>query len=185
MNETELQLEGTKVAIFLASVGTEEIEFTEPKEAVSEAGASVDVVGSEAGEAQTVENDLQESGSYEIERSVSEVSPAEYDAMIVPGGTVGADTLRTDEAIVNLIREHVMAEKPIGAICHGPWTLVEADVVDGRTLTAYPSLQTDVRNAGGEWVDEEVVRDDGLITSRKPDDLEAFCEAIVEEFAAA
>ena len=176
------ELEGVTVAIFLAQEGTEEVEFVEPKAVVTDAGATVDVVGSETGEGQTVNNDLEESDSYEIEKTFDDVSADDYDAMIVPGGTVGADTLRTRDAGVDLLREHVEAGKPAAVICHGPWTLVEADVVDGRTLTSYPSLQTDVRNAGGEWVDEEVAVDGGLVTSRNPDDLEAFCETLLEEF---
>lgn len=186
MSEPDQQpLEGTTVGIFLAQAGSEEIEFTEPREAVTDAGATVDVLGSDTGAGETVNNDLESSDSYEIERTFKEVSADEYDALIVPGGTVGADTLRTNEDAVDLIRTHLSDGKPIGVICHGPWVLVEADVVDGRTLTSYHSLETDIRNAGGEWVDEEVVTDDGLITSRNPDDLEAFCETIVEEFAAA
>ena len=179
----ESQLEDTTVAVFLAPEGTEEIEFTEPKDVVADAGATVDVLGSETGAARTVNDDLEGSESYEVEKTFGEVSADDYDAMIVPGGTVGADTLRADEDAVDLLRTHVQDGKPAGVICHGPWLLVEADVVDGRTLTSYPSLQTDVRNAGGEWVDEEVVVDDGLITSRNPDDLEAFCDALLEEFA--
>ncbi|WP_436343799.1 type 1 glutamine amidotransferase domain-containing protein [Natronorubrum sp. FCH18a] len=182
---SESQLEDVTVAVFLAQEGSEEVEFTEPKDVVTDAGATVDVVGHETGEGRTVNNDLEESESYEIEKSFDEVSADDYDAVIVPGGTVGADTLRTREAGVELLREHVEAGKPTAVICHGPWTLVEADVVDGKTLTSYHSLQTDVRNAGGEWVDEEVVVDDGLITSRNPDDLDAFCETILEEFGAA
>ncbi|QRV14982.1 type 1 glutamine amidotransferase [Haloterrigena salifodinae] len=176
------ELEDVTVAVFLAQEGTEEVEFVEPKDLVTDAGATVDVVGSETGEGQTVNNDLEESESYEIEKSFDEVSADDYDAVIVPGGTVGADTLRTHDEGVDLLRQHVEAGKPTAVICHGPWTLVEADVVDGKQLTSYHSLQTDVRNAGGEWVDEEVVVDDGLITSRNPDDLEAFCETILEEF---
>ncbi|WP_247002337.1 type 1 glutamine amidotransferase domain-containing protein [Halosolutus gelatinilyticus] len=186
MSESDRQpLDGTRVGIFLAPEGTEEVEFTESKRAVSDAGASVDVLGSERDEGQTVNNDLEWSESYEIDRTFDEVSADEYDALIVPGGTVGADTLRTDEDAVALLREHRSEGRPVGVICHGLWTLIEADVVEGRTLTSYPSLQTDVRNAGGEWVDEEVVVDAGLVTSRNPDDLDAFCDAIVEEFAAA
>ncbi|WP_121744660.1 type 1 glutamine amidotransferase domain-containing protein [Natronorubrum halophilum] len=179
---SQTELEDVTVAVFLAQEGSEEIEFTEPMETVSEAGATVDVIGSETGEARTVNNDLEESESYEIEKTFEEVSADDYDAVIVPGGTVGADTLRTQEEGVELLREHVEAGKPAAVICHGPWTLIEAGVVDGRTLTSYHSLRTDVRNAGGEWVDEEVVVDGGLITSRNPDDLEAFCETILEEF---
>ncbi|WP_084569157.1 type 1 glutamine amidotransferase domain-containing protein [Halostagnicola larsenii] len=178
------QLEGVTVGVLIAENGTEEIEFTESKQAVSDAGATVRVLGTESGEARTVNNDLEWSDSYEVDAVVSEVSASDYDALIVPGGTVGADTLRLDSDVVELLREHDAAGKPLGVICHGPWTLVEADVVDGRTLTSYPSLQTDIENAGGEWVDEEVVTDDGLVTSRNPDDLPAFCDAIVETFAA-
>ncbi|MDF9746966.1 type 1 glutamine amidotransferase domain-containing protein [Natrinema salsiterrestre] len=184
MSEAESRrLEDITVGIFLAPEGTEEIEFTEPKATVAEAGATVDVLGSETGEAATVNDDLEGSESYEVEKTFADVSADDYDALIVPGGTVGADTLRTDEDGVELLRRHLEDGKPAGVICHGPWTLIEADVVDGRTLTSYHSLQTDVRNAGGEWVDEEVVVDGGLVTSRNPDDLEAFCEAILEEFA--
>ena len=183
MSESDQQLDGTTVGVFLAPEGSEEVEFTEPRRAVSDAGATVDVLGSETGEAQTVNNDLEESDTYEVERSFSEASGDDYDALLVPGGTVGADKLRADDDAVELLEEHLADGKPAGVICHGPWTLVEADAVDGRTLTSYPSLQTDVENAGGEWVDEEVVVDDGLVTSRQPDDLDAFCEAVVSEFA--
>lgn len=176
-------LTDTNIAIFIALRGTEQVEFTEPKQAVSNAGATVDVVGSEIGEANTVNNDLDKGETFEIDRSFSEISSDDYDALIIPGGAVGADRLRTDEDAVALVQDHVEADKPLGVICHGPWVLVEADVIDGQTLTSYPSLQTDIRNAGGEWVDEEVVADGHLVTSRNPDDLPAFCEAIVEEFA--
>jgi protease I len=175
-------LSDTTIAVFLASKGTEEIEFTEPKQAVEDAGASVDVVGSETGEVQTVNNDIDPGDTFEVDRTFSEVSATDYDGLVVPGGAVGADQLRANDDAVSLIDEFVAAEKPMGVICHGPWTLVEADVVVGRTLTSYPSLQTDIRNAGGEWVDKEVVVDEGIVTSRKPDDLSAFCDKIVEEF---
>ncbi|SFT01077.1 type 1 glutamine amidotransferase domain-containing protein [Halostagnicola kamekurae] len=184
MSDTQQSLEGTSVGILIAERGTEEIEFTEPKRAVSDAGATVSVLGTDTGEARTVNNDLEASDSYAVDETVSEASASEYDALIVPGGAVGADILRSNADVVELLREHEAAGKPIGVICHGPWTLVEADVVDGRTVTSYPSLRTDIENAGGEWVDEEVVIDDGLITSRDPDDLPAFCDAIVEEFEA-
>ncbi|WP_226010898.1 type 1 glutamine amidotransferase domain-containing protein [Halomicrobium salinisoli] len=180
----QTDLDGTTVGIYLAPEGTEEVEFVEPRDAVSEAGADVAVLGIEPGEGQTVNNDLEESESYAVDETFAEASADDFDALIVPGGTVGADKLRADEDAVELLRQHVENGKPAGVICHGPWTLIEADVVESRTLTSYPSLQTDVRNAGGEWVDEEVVTDDGLVTSRTPDDLEAFCDAIVSEFAA-
>ncbi|EMA43025.1 intracellular protease, PfpI family protein [Halococcus morrhuae DSM 1307] len=175
-------LTDTNVAVFLAQRGTEEVEFTEPKGAVEDAGASTDVVGAETGEVQTVNNDLDPGDTFEVEKTFSEVSPDDYDALVVPGGSVGADQLRADGDAVDFVRELIEAEKPAGVICHGPWTLVEADVVEGRTLTSFPSLQTDIRNAGGEWVNKEVVVDEGLVTSRKPDDLDAFCNKIIEEF---
>jgi protease I len=177
------ELQGRKVAILLAPVGSEQVEFTEPKKAVEDAGAEVDVVGIQTGEAQTMNSDVNMGETFTVEKTFSDVSVKDYDALIVPGGTVGADNLRANQEAVQFVHGFFEQEKPVGVICHGPWTLVEADVVRGRTLTSYPSLQTDIRNAGGEWVDEEVVTDQGLVTSRNPDDLPAFCSKLVEEIA--
>ena len=174
-------LEDENVAVFIAPMGTEEVEFTDPKEAVEDAGASVDVVGAETGDVETVNGDINPGGLYEVERTFSEVSVEDYDGLVVPGGCVGADQLRADDDAVGFVHDFFETEKPLCVICHGPWTLVEADVVDGRTLTSFHSLETDIRNAGGEWVDEEVVVDEGLVTSRNPDDLDAFCDKVVEE----
>ena len=177
------ELQGRKVAILIAPVGTEQVEFVQPRQAVQDAGATVDVVGLQTGEAQTMNSDVNPGEIFGVEKTVSDVSADDYDALIVPGGTVGADNLRGNTEAVGFVRAFFEQSKPVGVICHGPWTLVEADVIRGRTLTSYPTLQTDIRNAGGEWVDQEVVTDKGLVTSRNPDDLPAFCSKIVEEFA--
>ncbi|WP_273842574.1 type 1 glutamine amidotransferase domain-containing protein [Rubrobacter calidifluminis] len=177
------ELRGKKVAILLAPKGTEQVEFTEPKRALEEAGASVDVVGVETGDVQTMNHDTEPGDTFTVEKAFSEVSAEDYDGLVVPGGCVGADQLRANEEAVGFVRSFFEQGKPVGVICHGPWTLVEADVVRGRRLTSYWSIKTDIRNAGGEWVDEEVVTDGGLVTSRHPGDLEAFCSKVIEEFA--
>lgn len=176
------ELSGVTVGLFIAPAGTEQIEFTQPREALEEAGAQVTVLSSENGKAQAVNNDLEEGEAFEVDRTFNEAAGGSFDALVVPGGTVGADRLRLQEEGVDLLREHVQGGRPAGAICHGPWLLVEAGLAEGRTLTSFPSLQTDIENAGGRWVDKEVVYDDGVITSRNQDDLDAFCEALVETF---
>jgi protease I len=177
------ELQGKKIAILLAPVGTEQVEFEESKKAVESEGATVDVVGLQTGDAQTMNSDVNPGDTFTVEKTFSEVFADEYDGLIVPGGTVGADKLRGSDEAVSFVHSFFDQAKPVGVICHGPWMLVEADVVKGRTLTSYPTLRTDIRNAGGHWVDEEVVVDQALVTSRNPDDVPAFCAKIVEEFS--
>jgi protease I len=176
------ELQGKKIAILLAPIGTEQVEFEESKKAVESEGATVDVVGLQTGDAQTMNSDVNPGDTFTVEKTFSEVLADEFDGLVVPGGTVGADKLRGSDEAVSFVHSFFDQAKPVGVICHGPWTLVEADVVKGRTLTSYPTLRTDIRNAGGNWVDEEVVVDQGLVTSRNPDDVPAFCAKIVEEF---
>jgi protease I len=175
-------LNGRRVAI-LAAQGVEQVELVEPRKAVTDAGATAELVSLEPGEIQAMNGDITTAGKFTVERVVKDVSVDDFDALVLPGGTVNPDTLRRDENAVRFVRDFVNSGKPVGVICHGPWTLVEADVVRGRTLTSFPSLRTDIRNAGGTVVDEEVVNDNGLISSRNPDDLPAFCRTIVAEFA--
>ena len=174
-------LENKRVA-FLATDMVEQVELTEPWKAVEEAGGNPELVSLEGGEIQGF-NHYDKADTFEVDRTVDDVSADEYDALVLPGGVGNPDTLRTNEDAVAFVRDFVESGKPVGVICHGPWTLVEADVVRGRTLTSWPSLQTDIRNAGGTWVDEEVRVDGDLITSRKPADLPAFCRTIVEVFS--
>ena len=176
------KLNGKKVAFLVANEGVEQVELTEPWEEARNQGAQTDLIAPEKGEVQGF-NHLDKADTFPVDKAVSEVDASDYDALVLPGGVANPDQLRTDEDAVAFVRAFFEQHKPVAAICHAPWTLVEADVVDGRTLTSWPSVQTDIRNAGGNWVDEEVVVDQGLVTSRKPDDLEAFCDKIVEEFA--
>ncbi len=179
---TSAQLHGQRVAFLVAQEGVEEVELTQPWQAVKDAGALPELIAPEPGQVQAFEH-LDKSSAYRVDRGLDEASPDRYQAMVLPGGVANPDQLRTDPRAIDFVRGIFAAGKPVGVICHGPWTLVEADLVRGRTLTSWPSLQTDIRNAGGEWVDREVVADHGLVSSRKPDDLEAFCARIVEEFA--
>jgi len=176
------QLNDRRIAILIAPRGTEEPEFTQPKQAVEDAGATVTVISTESGEAETVNNDLDAGGTYAIDKTFADVSASDFDGLVIPGGTVGADTLRANDDAIAFVRSFFEQKKPVGAICHAPWVLAEADVLTGRRVTSYHSIQTDLRNAGATWTDEEVVTDQGLVTSRNPDDLPAFCDKIVEEF---
>ena len=175
-------LKGKKIAI-IATDGVEQVELVKPRQAVEHAGAETELLSVQKGEIQAMNHDLEPADKFQVDKLVAQASAGDYDGLILPGGTVNADKLRLERDVTSFVTDYFKEGKPAGVICHGPWTLVEADLVRGRTLTSWPSLQTDIRNAGGEWVDEEVVVDEGLVTSRKPDDLPAFCAKIIEEFA--
>ncbi len=175
-------LKGKRIA-FLATDMVEESELTEPWKAVEKAGGKPELISLKDGEIQAVVGDEEKGGSYRVDRTVEEADAHEYDALVLPGGVANPDKLRLDEDAVAFVRAFFEQQKPVAAICHGPWMLVEAGVLPGRTITSWPSLQTDVRHAGGTWVDEEVHVDNGLVTSRKPGDLPAFCAKLVEEVA--
>ncbi|KMO73185.1 glutamine amidotransferase [Mycolicibacterium chubuense] len=169
---------------FLAADGVEKVELEQPRTAVTDAGGRVELLSVKDGEIDARNHDLEPAGTISVDRLVGDARVDDYDALVVPGGTVNADKLRLDEAAVAFVGEFVRSGKPVAAICHAPWTLVEAGVVKDRTLTSYPSLRTDLRNAGATVVDQEVCIDGNLITSRSPDDLPAFCQAIIDRFAA-
>jgi protease I len=181
MTMSEENLDGKSIA-FLATSGVEQVELTGPWKAVKGAGATVELVSLKAGDIQGFNHD-KPGDKFRVDKIVADVSAEDYDGLVLPGGVANPDTLRMDETAVDFVRDFFKQNKPVAAICHGPWLLVEADVVDGRTLTSYPSIKTDIINAGGHWVDKEVVVDNGLVTSRNPDDIPAFCSKAVEEFA--
>ena len=176
------ELKGKKIAI-IAADGVEEVELVKPREAVEEAGAETELLSIDTGEIQSTNNDLDKSETYSVDKTVADASVDDYAGVILPGGVVNPDKLRADEDVISFLQEFFKTGKPVGVICHGPWTLVEADLVRDRKITSFPSVRTDIVNAGGNWVDEEVVVDQGLVSSRNPDDLPAFCAKIVEEFA--
>jgi protease I len=177
-------LEGRRVAFLVAPEGTEQVELTEPWKAVHEAGGSPVLVSTDSGSVQAFDH-LDKSDTFPVDEVVSAAKVDDYDALVLPGGVANPDFLRTDPHAVRFVKGFFTAGKPVAAICHAPWTLIEADVVRGRRMTSWPSLQTDLRNAGADWVDEEVVVDQGLVTSRRPGDLPAFCTTLIEEFAQA
>jgi protease I len=176
------QLSGKKVAFLVAQEGVEEVELTEPWKAVEQAGGEPVLIAPESGEVQTFEH-LDKSKTYPVDKTLAAADPDDYDGVVLPGGVANPDQLRTEPDAIEFLQRFFASGKPVGVICHGPWTLVEADLVRDRTITSWPSLQTDIRNAGGNWVDEEVVVDEGLVSSRRPDDLPAFCAKLVEELA--
>jgi protease I len=176
------ELQGKKIA-FLAADGVEKVELEQPREALHQAGAHTELLSLKTGEIQARNHDLEPAGTVAVDRAVSEASVGEFDGLVLPGGTVNPDKLRLDKTAVSFVRDFVDSGKPVAAICHGPWTLVEASVTAGRTMTSYPSIRTDLRNAGAHVVDEEVVVDGNLISSRSPRDLPAFCSTLIKQLA--
>ena len=177
----DAQLQGKHIAIIATDMG-EQVELVEPRKALEAAGATTDLLSIRPGTIQGF-NHFDKADEHKVDKLVEEVDARDYDALFIPGGVGNPDQLRTDEHVVQLTCAFFEQGKPVAAICHGPWVLVEAGVVKGRKVTSWPSLQTDIRNAGGNWVDKEVVVDQGLVTSRKPDDIPAFNRKLVEEFA--
>jgi len=178
------QLEGLRIVI-LATDGVERVELEQPRQALDDAGARTTVLSIHDGEIQARNHDLEDAGTFAVDGLVGDATIDDYEGLLLPGGTVNPDQLRMDAAAVEFVRSFVRSGKPVASICHGPWSFVEADVARGRRLTSWPSVRTDLRNAGAEVVDEEVVTDGNITTSRSPEDLPAFCERIVQEFAKA
>lgn len=174
------QLSGKKIA-FLATDGFEQSELQRPWDEIKNAGADVELISLKSDEIQGMKHD-EKADKFKVDKKVSEVSAAQYDGLVLPGGVANPDALRMNKDAVQFVKDFFTQSKPVAAICHGPWTLVEANVLKGRTITSWPSLKTDIENAGGRWVDEEVHVDNGLVTSRKPEDLDAFCTKAIEEF---
>lgn len=177
---TQGKLAGKTIAV-LATDGFEQVELTRPVEALKAAGAEVHIVAPKSGTIQGF-NHHDKGDRTEVDRVLSDASAGDYDGLVLPGGVINPDALRLEAGAIAFVRDFVAASRPIAAICHGPWTLIDADAVKGRRMTSWPSLKTDLTNAGADWVDEEVVVDNGLVTSRNPDDLPAFCAKMVEEF---
>jgi protease I len=176
------ELNGKRIAFMTAMEGVEEVELTEPWKALERAGAKPELIAPEEGEVQAFKH-LDKSATFRVDKTLEAARPSDYDGVVLPGGVANPDELRLESRAVEFLREFFAEGKPVGVICHGPWTLVEADLLRDRTITSWPSLKTDIRNAGGRWVDEQVVVDSGLVSSRKPDDLPAFCAKVIEEFA--
>lgn len=176
------QLDGKKIA-FLVADGFEQIELTRPRKEITDAGAEVHLVSLESGDIQGMNGDINKADTFKVDKTVDDVSASDYHGLVLPGGVVNPDNLRTNDKAVAFVRDFFAQHKPVAAICHAPIMLIEARVLDGRTVTSFPSIKTDLQNAGATWVDQEVVCDEALVTSRTPDDLDAFCAKAIEEFA--
>jgi protease I len=176
------ELQGKKVAI-IATDGVEQVELESPRDAVQQAGATTELLSLDTGEIQAMNGDIDKGDTFPVDKKVGDADVEDYDGLLLPGGVANPDNLRQDADVIAFLQAFFKTGKPVGVICHGAWTLVEADLVKGRTLTSFPSIRTDIKNAGGEWVDEEVVVDKGLVSSRNPGDLDAFNAKVVEEFA--